>query len=39
LLVAELTHIPRKLLGRRVGDLNNYDYEISRGLDRLFMGF
>jgi toxin CcdB len=39
LMVAEMAHIPTRLLGDSVGSIAAYEDAIRRALDRLFTGF
>lgn len=34
----QISAFPIHLIGDQVGDLDNWDYEISRAIDRLFFG-
>lgn len=39
LLVGELTTVDNQKLGRPVGNLREYEFDIRRALDRVFTGF
>lgn len=39
IMVAEMAHIPARLLGKSVGNLAQYEDAIRRALGRLFTGF
>lgn len=38
-LVLELAHVPTRLLRRSMGRLLDFEFDIRRGLDRVFTGF
>ncbi len=39
IMVSELAHLPRSMVGRTVESLASHEDEIRRALDRLFTGF
>ncbi len=38
-MIAELAHLPARLLGKAMANLADHEYEIRRALERLFSGF